>query len=285
MARKKKIILIIAASIISAILVLFITAMVIHPVAIVKYSIISNQEWQNKITQYEKAQSFYLDENNVNMASLDLPSADIIKEQALEDLIKSKIILQLARKNKINATSEEIDAAYHDLVLSQVKNGEETAEKSLEQIYGLSIEEFKEQVIKEYVLRGKLNDTLAGDIKPLAMEKAKEVFDKANANPEQFEELARMYSEDSLALKGGDIGYLGRGEMISSYENSVWQLFIGQISDLIEAPAGFYIIKMEDKQKIDGEEQVKLRQIFIKNDLDKLIDKNLSSYNIIRLVK
>jgi len=293
---KIKKILIIISSVVGAVIIFLIIygigvyqwhwqSLIPYPAAIVDYKIVSYNDWQQKIDQYQKTKSFYAQGESAGLPALNMPSDEMIKEQALEDLIKAKIIERLAKKNKIKITAEEINDAYQELVLGQVKNGEESAEESLQKIYGLSIAEFKNQVIQEYLWRQKLNAKLADGLKPLAEKKAEQVLAEAKSQPSQFEALARAYSEDSTALSGGDMGYIGRGEMVTAYEDTAWQLSVGEISDLIETPAGYYIIKVEDKKKIDGEDEIKIRQIFIKIDLDKLIDENLSSYQVIRLVK
>jgi parvulin-like peptidyl-prolyl isomerase len=282
MNKKKKNILIIS---ISSALVLLISAFILiyinkwYPAATVGLKIISNHDWQKKVDQYHKTQNFYADQN--------LATADdnLIQEQALEDLIKIKILENLAKKNKITVTDDEINDAYHELVLNNIQGGEDSTAETLQEIYGLSIEEFKEQVITEYLWRQKLTEQLKDELKPLAKKKAEEVLKEAQSHPEQFETLATTYGEDSVAINGGDMGYIGRGEMISAYEDIAWQLEIGEVSALVETPAGYYIIKTEDKKTIDGEEEIKIRHIFIAIDLDKLIDEKLSSYQVFRFIK
>lgn len=283
MEKNSKKILIIFCAVIGAMLLFLIIYG--YPAAMVDYRLISRDDWQRKIEQYQKTKNFYSQDESSGLSALNMPSDEMIKEQALEDLIKTKIIERLAKQNKIKITDDEISEAYQELVLSQVKNGEESAEESLRRIYGLSMDEFKEQVIREHLLRQKLNEKLADDLKPLAEKKAEQVLAEAMDQPSQFESLARMYSEDSAALTGGDMGYIGRGEMIADYEEAAWQLKVGEISDLIAVADGYYILKIEDKKKIDGEEEIKVSHIFIKTDLDKLIDEKLSSFMVIRFAK
>lgn len=292
---KKKLLIILAGSIGAVIVFLVIYGIgvykwhwkscALYPAAIVNNKIITFDDWQRQIDQYQKAKSFYAQDDTIGLTAANLPSDELIKEQALEDLIKSKIVEYLAEKNKIKVTDAEINDAYQELVLGQVKNGEESAVESLEEIYGLSMAEFKNQIIKEYLWRQKLTAQLTDEIKPLAEEKAQQVLDQARKDPSQFEALARTYSEDSTALNGGDVGYIGRGQMITVYEDAAWQLGVGDISNLLETPTGYYIIKVEDQKKIDGEEEIKIRQIFIRIDIDKLIDDKLSSFRVIKLAK
>ena len=65
---------------------------------------------------------------------------------------------------------------------------------------------------------------------------------------EDFAKLAKKYSEDGTASRGGDLGYFARGQMIKPFENAVFTLKKGEISDVIKTRFGFHIIKLESIQ-------------------------------------
>lgn len=72
---------------------------------------------------------------------------------------------------------------------------------------------------------------------------AEKVLDKSRAEGADFAELAREYSDGPSADKGGDLGTFGRGTMAESFEKAAFKMDVGQISDLVETPFGFHIIK------------------------------------------
>lgn len=82
--------------------------------------------------------------------------------------------------------------------------------------------------------------------KEAARKMAEDILKRARSR-EDFTALASQYSEDPGSKdRGGDLGYFGRGQMDPAFERSALSLAAGQISDLVETPYGFHIIKVED---------------------------------------
>jgi len=67
-----------------------------------------------------------------------------------------------------------------------------------------------------------------------------------------FGKLARKYSIDSItAPKGGDLGYISRGEMIPAFEDTIFALEKrGDISRIIETPFGYHLVKLTGRKKM-----------------------------------
>lgn len=75
-----------------------------------------------------------------------------------------------------------------------------------------------------------------------------------------FSAMAIMYSEDPGAKNGGEIGYLGRGELDPAYAAAAFNLKGDKISNVVESSFGFHIIQVIDRKG----EKVNTRHILLK---------------------
>ncbi len=126
------------------------------------------------------------------------------------------------------------------------------SEAEIETFYRRHLEEFTEVRVRHILFstRPSQNGHAAPPDREAVRRRALEVLRRARAG-EDFATLAREYSDDaSTRDKGGDLGYLKHEQMTPQYEEVAFKLKPGQISDLVETPFGFYIIKVEGRRTI-----------------------------------
>jgi len=66
---------------------------------------------------------------------------------------------------------------------------------------------------------------------------------------EDFEDLAREYSEDVSGRNGGKIGPVALGNLVPEFEKVAFSLKEGEISDLVETKYGLHIIRVDKREE------------------------------------
>ncbi|MBD3367343.1 MAG: hypothetical protein GF405_04075 [Candidatus Eisenbacteria bacterium] len=80
---------------------------------------------------------------------------------------------------------------------------------------------------------------------------------------EEFAELASIYSDGPSRAEGGDLGWFGRGQMVPEFDEVVFGMEEGEVSDPFETQFGYHIVYLEDTKTENGEEMVKARHILL----------------------
>jgi peptidyl-prolyl cis-trans isomerase SurA len=65
-------------------------------------------------------------------------------------------------------------------------------------------------------------------------------------NGDDFNQVARLYSQGSTAKDGGELGTFKKGELAPQLEQTVFQMSKGQITDVIQTRSDFEILKVDD---------------------------------------
>lgn len=68
-----------------------------------------------------------------------------------------------------------------------------------------------------------------------------------------FAELAKKYSTDATASRGGDIGFFRQGQLVPEFEKACLKLDVGQTGDILHTQFGYHIIKLTDKREAAAE--------------------------------
>jgi peptidyl-prolyl cis-trans isomerase SurA len=92
--------------------------------------------------------------------------------------------------------------------------------------------------------------------------RADSIFERIR-NRENFEQLARIHSEDGTRERGGDLGFFRRSDMVREFASVAFSLRPGDVSAPVRTQFGYHIIKVE---RVRGAE-VQARHILLKHEL------------------
>ncbi|MFO7578459.1 MAG: SurA N-terminal domain-containing protein [Pelovirga sp.] len=197
------------------------------------------------ITEEEVIAAFHEENDKINLDFVWLTPALVesrvdVNDAALQQFFDDNIE-QFRVPERVSLRYLQFDPARYENEVPALTDAD------LERYYRRNLELFEvdEQVRAAHILLQTSPDTAPETVekrRALAAEIRQQLRDGAD-----FAQLAKLHSDDSgSADEGGDLGYFGRGTMIGEFEAAAFALRPGQISEVIESPFGFHIIKVTD---------------------------------------
>jgi peptidyl-prolyl cis-trans isomerase SurA len=72
--------------------------------------------------------------------------------------------------------------------------------------------------------------------------------DQVRAKTADFAELAKKYSEDGSAPNGGNLGWMGPGDLVPEFEQAMNRLQIGEVSNPVKSEFGWHLIQVIERR-------------------------------------
>lgn len=228
---------------------------------------------------------------------------DKIKKAAYEEMATKQLLAELAEKNGVTLTDEEVKQGRDSIDEFEKSNGKDALLSNIAAI-GLSSEEDYLELYKTVMLNQKIQTDYAANpdkyiedgvnledyssdsrvsVKHVLIKNtdskfsdpkatADEVLKKAKSG-EDFDALMKEYNEDPGETESGYT--FGKGEMVKEFENAAFALKYNEISDIVETQYGYHIIKriagMAELEgyllsKLDGKAEEKvMKEISVKD--------------------
>jgi peptidyl-prolyl cis-trans isomerase D len=130
----------------------------------------------------------------------------------------------------------------------KVEQSVTVSDAQLHQAYAASMDNFRtpERVKVRHILF--MTQGKSDDVKKAQLAKAQGVLKQLRTGAD-FADLARKNSEDpGSAAKGGDLGYIVRGQTVPEFEKTAFNAKVNDISDIITTEYGYHIIQVQEKQ-------------------------------------
>lgn len=70
-------------------------------------------------------------------------------------------------------------------------------------------------------------------------------------NGQDFAELARLYSQDGSASRGGDLGWMNAGDTVPEFERAMDALSLNELSQPVQSPFGIHLIQVQERREKD----------------------------------
>jgi peptidyl-prolyl cis-trans isomerase SurA len=210
-----------------------------------------------------------------------------VLDEALNTIVEEKLQLQEGKKRGLEVDDSAVEAAVKDI--EQKNGLQEGQLATMLESEGRSMESYKnhirDQILVSKVTRFELGSRvsiserniakyyhknqkdfwdpgkarvrhililtekgLSADKKKEKYLQAKEILGEVKSGKD-FADAAREYSEDISASEGGDVGFVEKGKMVPEFENAVYSMEEGEISDIVETEYGYHIIKVEEVLK------------------------------------
>jgi len=199
----------------------------------------------------------------------------MVRSQTLDELINQELLLQKAKEEGIEVSSEDVDA---ELENTKAQFGDEY-ESALEQ-YGFTEQDLRDRLTFQFLMDGLIDMLVPKDSVTDAEvqayydenkegfteapgkqvshilfdlddeEKAKETLALLQSGEGDFAALATELSQDpGSAAHGGDLGWGSSDAYVPEFKAVVDELAEGEMSDLVQTQFGWHIIKITDTRE------------------------------------
>jgi Parvulin-like peptidyl-prolyl isomerase len=196
------------------------------------------------VTDQEVNQRIVLDQQERSLSYLRLPVERFLTEVTVAD---SEITQYYETHQALYTNPARVQVEYLELNLDDIAASITPSEEDLRSLY----EEQGEGLLEEEQRKAShILIEVPADADQAQVDKAQtqlnELRERIRAG-ESFASLAKEYSQDiETAEKGGDLGYFGRGMKVKPFEEAVFALERGAISEPVRTPFGVHLIRLDD---------------------------------------
>ena len=255
-----------------------------------------------------------------------VPVPEDLEDKALDNIINRRLLLEESRKAGITVENSEIEAIWQqtvarfpseeavkeilkkenvteEMIRGDIRNGltlqkyveseftakADVSEEEIKEYYDKNSSRFKQpEMVKASHILIKVEDKADEAKKAEARKKIEEV-EKLVKEGKDFAELAKEYSEGPSNVKGGDLGFFGRGQMVKPFSDAAFALKPGEVSPIVETRFGFHIIKVFEKKE-EGlvpleEAGPKIREVLSTEKTQEMVNNKLESLKAVAKIE
>lgn len=152
------------------------------------------------------------------------------------------------------------DIIINNLIDKRFASPAAVSEAETRKFYDENLEKYfkkPETARASHILIG-VDEKASAEDRKKAKEKAEAILQRVKKG-EDFAAIAKAESTCPSSAQGGDLGSFGRGQMVPPFENAVFTMKPGEVSNVVETQFGYHVIKLTEKHEasIEKYEDVK----------------------------
>ncbi|MFQ5916611.1 MAG: SurA N-terminal domain-containing protein [Candidatus Binatia bacterium] len=197
------------------------------------------------VTEAELRDRYRLENERLNLYFIRLPAKDFMQQAKVAE----EDIKEYYERNK-EALREplRIQVEYLTYPFTHFSSKVQVSQKEIEEFYNITrdsrFHEPKAVKLQHYFSRAPTTES-SEEEREKARLKAEGVLSEAR-DGKDFAQLVKEHSDDPSAAQRGDAGFFTRGQLLPSLEEVAFSLNKGEISNVVETPLGFHILKVEE---------------------------------------
>ena len=193
----------------------------------------------------------------------------VLKAKAVGIKVSEKMLLEKLRKVKAKFKSDsifehrlsdrgmtvdqykqelEIDMYMDQLIKKEIEPKIKITEKDSQAYYDKNKRKFETQEkVRASIMLLRFNPKEGKAGEQAVLKKFESILIQVK-NGADFGALAQQHSQDSLASKGGDLGFFTQKQMLPAFSSRAFKMKVGEISEIFRTGHGFHVIKVTDRK-------------------------------------
>jgi peptidyl-prolyl cis-trans isomerase C len=141
-----------------------------------------------------------------------------------------------------------IDMAINKMMETELSSQPEATDAQVREFYDKNPDKFKQdETVRASHILIKVDPKADEGTKKAARTKADSLAKQAKGGAD-FAKLARENSADGSAANGGDLNFMSRGQTVAPFDQALFSMKPGEISDVVETEFGYHVIKVTEKK-------------------------------------
>lgn len=188
-----------------------------------------------------------------------------ILNKAIEDRIIEQIVNDAGARVTDEEVDQNVDRRLHEFGVETGK-----IEESLNRLYGWTIEDFKEKVVRTELYKEKANKIFEERTEKGRDEEARKKIDEAKRRLDagvSFSDVAKDFSEGSTAKQEGDLGWIELSGAEPNLADAIKKMKVGDRSNVIETSLGYHIVEVRGMRDDAGTKLYHVYQIIARKEV------------------